>query len=664
MKTQSKTASVPAGRGAKPQSRRPGPPAEAAAWSREPVALAGNWEPLIFRRRRGNLAADAAAQYAREHTEALVRDLQAHGVNLLITHYFKGFGLKAEAPDIAQARKLIGLCHRAGIRVGGYIGDTMILETLLHEEPAARGWRQVDADGRGIQYGGTQSFRFKWCRNNPAFMAYMKRVLRQGLRDGLDLIHFDNFLEKPEPLSCHCRWCTAAFRRFLRTTLTPAQRIERLGFADVRHVVPPIFSRPLYSSWSCNTIGDPLIQEWVRFRCAMLADRYRQLTDFCRSINPAVVIECNPTGIWGENTAYIRGVEHAALLPSGSFFWDESPNPYGLLENGALCTHLRTMKLGEPLNNRVFFYARSELTLAEGLAFNGGCLGMIGHLRGDHLQNVHPRYPDYRALVQAHPDLFCRSRSLARVAVYRNFASLAWNSVEPHLQAILAEQTLLEAHIPFDILATLKAVDYRVLILPGMECLTREELAALRAFVTGGGTVILTGDAGTYDGWRRRLTDNPFAGLPEDRVIRLPALQLPGTAPSLADRVVWDDFYRVIDGRFWLRPANEHVLLDALKRMPGDPLTPVTVRAPRTTLIEPRQGADGRLLIHIIPCDARRQGARLTFHVSAQTGGDAFVLLVPGRAEQPIRCERNATGINFSLALNAAYGVVVQGALG
>jgi len=635
------------------------PSLEKGSWKDGPIAMTGNWEPLIFWRRLGGGRADVAQRYHKEHTEVLVRRLKEWGVNLYITHYHKGFGLKAEAEDIANARKLIRLCHRHGIKVGGYIGDTMVLETFLAEEPDAGSWHQVGPDGTEIHYGGTQTFRFRWCRTNPAYLAYMKKILTQGLHDGLDLIHFDNFVDKPEPFSCHCRWCTEEFRTFLLSTLTEQERKERFGFSDVSRVVPPVFSTPLYVEWNLDTIVNPLLQEWVNFRCHILADRYRQLAEFSRTINPDVSIECNPSGIWGENTAYMRGVHHAALLPSGEFFWDESPNPYGLLENGALCTHLRTMKMGEPLGNRVFYYsALTEHALAEGLAFNRGCLGMVAGVEEDTPTGNAARCRAYTRLVSEYPDLFCRTKSMARVAVYRNYSSFAWNSVEPQLQAIFAEQTFLENHIPFDIISRLDNLSYRAIILPGTECITRKEVARLKAFVARGGCLILTGSAGKYDGWRRELPRNPFAEIRsgKGRVVLLPALETPSSAPPLDKRVVWDSYYRVIDARYWLLPRNADQLLRALKNA-GVNAAPCSVKAPRMTAVEPRMAEDGTLVLHVLHYDAKTLKEKIGFSCETSQTVAGVSLLSPGKKEKAVPFMMHGKTIVFSVVTDGVYGL-------
>lgn len=628
------------------------------AWYSGPIILSGNWEPLIFRRRLGGGCSDVAERYLEEHSPELVRELQRKGINLLITHYFKGFGLQAEAEDIVQTRKLTRLCHQANIRVGAYIGDTLIPETFLTEEPDAASWYQIDAAGNAIQYGGTQSFRYKWCRTNPAFLTYMKRVLAQALEDGIDLIHFDNFLEKPEPLSCHCIYCQNAFRDFLKQTMNDAERKERFGFADVSNVSIPLFSAPLYQQWNAEQISNPLLQEWIRFRCQMLSRRYQELAQFCRKKSPQVAIECNPSGIRGENTAYLRAVDHDSLLPHGNFFWDESPNQYGLLENGALCTHLRTMKLAEHFNSRVFYYSwKSELQLAEGLAFNRGCLGMAGTLQGKYLKPAQGPGAKYHRFLLAHARLFCQSKSLARVAVYRNFTSLAWNSLQPHQQAILAEETLLENHIPFDIITSLKNLPYGVLLLPGTECLDDNEIAALTMFARKGGKILLTGNAGSKDGWGRLRPRHPLQGKAflQKNLVFLPELELSCKAPPLSERLIWDSCYRVLDARFWVLPNNAEVLLQALRELQM-PLQLCSVQAPDMTLVEPRQGPEDILLLHIIHCDPKNLHStiRLQFSHSFQR----IQCLVPGRKAQRLAAKQDKEGTSLEMTLDAVYGLL------
>ena len=78
------------------------------AWLRGPLVVAGNWEPLIYRRRQGGWGTDVTEKYRLEHSPALVGRLADLGVNLYITHYFKGFGLilKRLGPRMGQGSPL------------------------------------------------------------------------------------------------------------------------------------------------------------------------------------------------------------------------------------------------------------------------------------------------------------------------------------------------------------------------------------------------------------------------------------------------------------------------------------------------------------------------------------------------------------------------------
>ncbi|MCC6581683.1 MAG: hypothetical protein IT440_14725 [Phycisphaeraceae bacterium] len=653
---------------------------QSSKWKQGPVVLVGNWEPLVFRRRVNLGPTNRAELYDDEHTQAYVQRLKDLGVNLYITHYFKGFGLQTEAWDIAKARELLRHCHEAGIHVGAYIGDTIILETMLNEEPQAGTWHQVMPDGSPIYYGGTQTFRFRWCLSNPAYMAYMTRVLTQAVSDGFDLIHLDNWVDKPEPMSCHCPWCQDAFRAFLTEHLTEEQRRERLGFVDVRHVLPPVFTTPLYIEWAKDTITNPLLQEWIRFRCHLRSTTYQRLSELCRSLRSDIAMECNPTGIWGENSAYLRGVNHDQILPHGDFFWDESPNPYGVLDNGAICTHIRGMKMGEQYNDRTFYYSGGDvMKIAEGLAFNNGCAGMLGcppGCLGDLATEGKIASEDairpYVALLHDRPELFCRTRSLARVAVYRNPLAMATHSLTPQLQAILAEETLLEHHIPFDIRLNLDNLDYGAILVPGLECLSSAEIERLRNFAEQGGRLILIGSVADMDLWRRRWPTHPFGDIKMSTkpvnvgkgwIARLPELQLPAKAPAIGQRAIWDEHYPVVDARFWILPRNARSLLDALAiRKPGG-LSPMIVKAARTTMVEMRASKDdSAVMIHMLRFGDTNRKETVTVRMPAPRAFDSLKLVVPGgpgAKDKAIPCRREKGTLTFDVVLGVPYAVAV-----
>jgi len=274
----------------------------------------------------------------------------------------------------------------------------------------------------------------------------------------------------------------------------------------------------------------------------------------------------------------------------------------------------------------------------------------------------------YIALLQSRPEIFCGTRSMARIAVYRNPISMAFNSLDPQLQAILAEETLLEHHLPFDIILHLKNVEYRALIVPGIECLSKDEVARLRAYAQGGGRLILVGDAGRYDDWRREWAKPPFddvAGMQKPTpcgkgwIVKIPALQLPARAPALDQRIVWDECYKVIDARFWILPRNARQLLDALGRVALGDMTPIRARAPRTTIIEPRLAGDGATVyIHIIRYADKRRNEKIALCVRETKPVRNLSLIVPGEKEQPLRYRRHNGELSFTVVPRYPYALV------
>src|SRR5689334_12513202 len=128
-----------------------------AAWIHDGIVAASDMEALTFILRRGGASADAVQEWHAQRSEESVRKLKDLGVNFVILNFHKGAGLKAEGEDIAATRAYTALAHRYGIRVAGYVGASMMYETLFKEEPGARDWRQIDEFGRPIYYTSEQT---------------------------------------------------------------------------------------------------------------------------------------------------------------------------------------------------------------------------------------------------------------------------------------------------------------------------------------------------------------------------------------------------------------------------------------------------------------------------------------------------------------------------
>lgn len=573
------------------------PPGEQAAPRPEPqgawlrnglIDAGGSHEPYIFVVRRGGESLSAHEIYEHDQSEGVIRQLKSQGVEVFHTHLYKGFGMAAEMPEMEDTKRAAAIAHRYGMKVDTYIQwNTMMYETFFAEEPRAKEWIQCDALGRPIMltYGYQQSFRYRPCFSNQEYLNYLKKIVRYAVEEvKTDFIHFDNFELNPEPDSCHCNGCTAGFRKRLQTKYLAEQRKDRFGFEDVDYVNPP-----LWNKWNppekMNIIFDPAFQEWVDYRCEVMADALGQMATYIRSLNPEVAIEINPGGITGANRVWDNGIDHSRLLKFTQVFWSEERNQPDYLPDGRLISTIRSYKLARTYHNILLAYtADSEAAIGECLAFNQ-TIGFAG------TNPLTPEMVKYIAFYRRNRDLFIGSEDLASVAVLRSYPSITYHNARAQLSAILVEQALIQARVPFYLvfdehLHQFSPSKCKVLILPDSECLSDEQLASIRRFVEAGGGLIATEQAGLYDSWRRLRVKPGLQGLVDHQVLA-PAYEervaMPPTVPGLPvrkefgkGRVVYfpgiefdgplpaAEPYFTIGRQFWKRPKNWAELIDAV----------------------------------------------------------------------------------------------------
>ncbi|MGH9663484.1 MAG: hypothetical protein ACRD9L_03555, partial [Bryobacteraceae bacterium] len=398
---------------------------------------------------------------------------------------------------------------------------------------------------------------------------------------------------------------------------TPEQRVGRFGFANVDYVNPPEWNAQNPPA-KMRIIFDPMIQEWIDFRCQLMTDALRQMAILIKSINPEVVIEVNPHGITGGNRAWEAGLDHARFLPLTQVFWTEEPNIPGVRPDGRVVSKIRSYKLARAFNNVLFTYtSMDEIAIAECLAFNQ----TIGYAGNHPLTGAMHKYIEF---YRNNRDLFHRTRDVADVAVLRSYASIAYNQPHCQLSAILAEQALIEGAVPFHLIFDkhLENLDaYRSVVLPDSECLSDAQISAIRRFVERGGGLVAVGSAGLYDQWRRLRVKPGLEGLVErqppargyeesvhghqiegreqrkevgrGRVFYLPALNFDGPLPEFGP------YFRV-DNRFWKKPANAKEFLEGLAwAINGDPA--VRVNGPNHLVANAvEQRANRRTAIHLV----------------------------------------------------------------
>ncbi len=652
------------------------------AWLHDmPVVLVSNHDSMpIFRRRVGGNTTWHEQDYEKEHTEDAVRRLKDLGVTVVITHFYKGFGLEAEREHQQKALQLAALVHKYGMKLGVYVGSTIAYETFLAEKPEAESWFVPDYLGKPVFYD-SQTFRKRVYFMHPGYREYMHRVLRLAEDEfHADLIHFDNTSMQAEPAIFQHPLAIQDFREFLKAKYTPEQLKERFGFADVRFMLPPKYDRPL------GAINDPLFQEWADFRCVQLTRYYAEMEHLLRGLNPQVAIDTNPhSGISGRNTIWEQGVDYPRLLSHMDAVWTEEGDPAGVSKDGILVSRIRTFKMGSTLHNTILVASGGEngntLQMAESLAFNRQSIGDLGGVLAGYdapedqrryVRFFHRNFEHYRGV-----------DNLADVAVLHSFASMGFNNDRPAVSTMLFEQALIESKIPFDIIfdANLKDLSkYRVLALPDQECLDDAQMDLIRKFVAGGGAVVATEYTSLFTNWRERRRDfglkdlfkvsaPPWRARGADqfvasgpvrnqvgrgRIVYLPEIK-PAIAKPLGARMT---------SEYWKLPLNAKEIVDSVRWAAGGNFA-LEVNAPATVAVEPMQRQAGNeLLVHLVNYDVARVPSVSNIGVSLrlpQNGRvDTVTLLSPDRADTPSLAYKVQDGrVEFTVPRLATYDLAV-----
>ena len=665
----------------------------AASFKRKPewirntgLVSVGFWEPLYFLKYRGGLNAGIEEEYAKLHSDESLDGLAAAGVNLVWIHFFKGYGQEFEKEEQERSRDYIERAHARGIKMGAYVTlGSLTPETLLNEEADAQNWFQVNQEGQHPSCQTThQCFRVRPCYNSEGYQRYMEKVCAHAIECGSDMIHFDNIGYNADPDTCHCPVCVAAFREMLREQYGPQHEETRVrgqarfGHNTFTHVRPPTYNR-----WN-QAINQRHItvvhqQEWVKFKVRSLTRCLARISRFIEKKNPECAVEANLFKAFGENTDWLHGINYDEQLPFLDYAFSEEPHKPGVInKHGAAITRARTFKTARAFDIAIQVYndgktpALHELSLAENLAFNPKGMGHFGSpaqgywapgqaelAASDPKAKLTKQYLDfYRAHRQ---EFFLNTRSRARVAVYRDTASLAWNSVETHRSQVNVEQALIERNIPFDLVYPTHLEDlarYRAVVLANAECLSDEAAGKLRRFVEAGGGLLITEDSGKFDDWRcvrpkPALADLLGAEFKAGQAARaafgsgkaayipqLDHVEEPSTRPK-----VWYVF-----NEYWAAPKNTPELLDALAYVAGG--APLEIKAadgrPVCELLDAPSGA---ALLHVLNMDTAHPVRALEVSVACEAKPQAVRALGPAREEAavPFEFDGQAKRVRFNM---------------
>ena len=463
-------------------------------------------EPWIFQVRRNNEHFNLWQKDAYDYqmSEKYIKALAASGVTVYHVSCYKGFGFEAEKDNMDKVAKAAATAHKYGMKVDTYVQwNTLAYETFFSEVPKAKKdlWYQIDVNGKPLMltYGYQQSFRYRPCFNNDEYMNYFKdRILRYVVEKvKTDFIHFDNFELNPPPEADFNPATIAAFRKYLTDKYSSAQRKERFGFDNMSNILPPAWNQSNPSE-KMHTINDPVIQEWIDFRGWTLTSRLAECARFVRKLNKEVVIEINPHGILGNDRAWEAGINHGDLMQYTNVIWTEENN-YPQWKDGVAIGKFRSFKLGRTTNNFIMTYNHTPNDFAEDLALNR-TIGFLGESVSD---GTREKYLNFWL---ANKGLYTHCRGGEKVAVLRSYPSMAYNTMGTQLAVNMAEQTLQQRQIPFDIIFDQQMrlfSDYSVIVLADQESLADSIIEAIKSYVAQGGGLVVTGNTGKFDKWRR-----------------------------------------------------------------------------------------------------------------------------------------------------------------
>ena len=657
------------------------------------VQARGDWEPFMFVLRRGHPSSflrdieqrrgfadpsprdNWAAVFDQDSIEYEVRA----GSNYWTTQLFKGFGLEAEAEDRAHVKGLVERLHEAGFTVGGYVGGTIAYETFLSEEPSAKEWFvPLEYWGEAATYN-SQYFRRRIWFDHPGYKAYLKKVVRLGVVDyEMDLIHFDNISNVGKTSVFSHPMAAQAFREYLKTKYTPERLKERIGFGDTTHTEPPI--APALGNQ--EFFIDPLVMEWIDFRCQTLATYIKELTDYVRSLNPRVATDINIGTRKGDNAAWSSSQDISLLLPSTDIFIVEGKNGGRYTEDDRLISNIRDYKIGRTFSNLVLNRMGSPggseytaVTVPEQLAFNQHCLGPA---------SMNPDNWKYIEFLKENFHHYSGTSNIADVAILRSYPSMAYNNYSTHQSTILFEQALIQHNVPFDIIFDKHLDDlskYSVLVLANQESLSDAAIHQINEFVHGGGGLVATGLTSLFDDWRRR---RPTFGLGELLQVDPPPPAARGELPKVADGI--DKRSEAGDGRvvyisavepsmsrprfadmtndYWKLPANSEQLRDAVEWAGGGELS-LQIDAPSYVVAELlEQKENNKLLLHLVNFNVTRvpvvRGINVDLRNSTNFVPKTIILMTAAQGESvalPFHVENART--KFTVPELGAYALIV-----
>lgn len=374
-------------------------------------------------------------------------------------------------------RRIVDLCHEKGIRVLARTDFSKVQRSLYEEHPE---WAFRTKEGQVMEYNGY----VQTCINGD----YQQKYAFEILGEIFDRIPFDGLFcnmggfqtrdyDFKDYGNCHCESCRSKFR-------------EMYG-----HELP-----------ETEDLKDPVYGMYLKFQERILKEYRKRIVDFVKGISPELCFD---------DEAYARieaATEYKLRLPHWQYH--ASSNCRVILGDGSsdiICSNTSVDYIGYSLRHVAVSPALQELRLWQNLT-NLGALDyfLIGridkHLDRSGFQRIKKVFAFHADHEQAYQGL----KSRAEVLLKRTHRWVA----SPEEKGWI--RTLTESHIPFaEILPTEFAEAdlsrYKLLILPDIKSVTKEEALQIDEYVSRGGRVLATGETGLYD---------PYTGLRDHQILK------------------------------------------------------------------------------------------------------------------------------------------------
>jgi hypothetical protein len=520
----------------------------------------------IVQKYRGAQRLDCEEQYTQALSDSALDSLARAGVTLVWIPFFNGFGLEFEKAETERLREYIARVHARGFKAAASIQvGALVPETLMLEDSESQNWLQVNGNGQHPAVSSHGGFSLvRPCFNSESFLRYMERVCSLAVDCGADLVHFKSLGYNAEPDTCRCPICVSSYREFLKSQYgaqderTKQAGKDRFGHNNFTHVRPPA------AEDTAGSQDNPHLQEWTKFKVKSLSACLSRLALAVTKRNPECAVGADlMRGPDVNADAY--GINYSEQLPQidvvaiggGHVNLNLVANRVRCLRVARVCGATIDSSSGGKLDLRIAI----NLALSErGLGGMGSATsaafapGWENRVETDASLNNLRGYIDFYHRHKG--TLLQGARSLTAIGVYRDTPSRAFSGEKPQAWSGI-EAELVNADVAFNPVFPNQLGNlsiHRCIIVAECESMSDEVVNAFERYVNAGGALVILGDAGSRDGWRRKRNAPALAALigsefpnasqrniGDGRVIYVPA---PSDAAKIAETIAVLSFAR------------------------------------------------------------------------------------------------------------------------